>query len=96
MRNREKGFSSLTLLIAIGFILVLVSAGSFYYLKFQGKISSSTFPFMQVKVTPSPIPASGGVSTSTDLTVIEEELDGTEIDSTDEDLEELESSASVL
>lgn len=96
MKKYQKGFSSFTFIFVLGLLLVFASAGTFYYLKFQGKINSSSFPFMQIKSSPSPKPTSSGISTSTDVSVVEEELDGTTIDSIDQELDELDSSASLL
>jgi hypothetical protein len=95
MKKYQKGFSSLNLVFILIILLALVSAGSFYYLKFQGKINPSDFSFMQEAV-PSPKPTSSGISTSTEIPAVERELDGTAIDSIDQELDEMESSASSL
>ncbi len=96
MKKYQKGFSSFTLIFVLVALLILVSAGSFYYLKSQGKVLPASFPFMQAEESPSPKPTPSGVSTSTEITVVEEELDGTTIDSIDKELDELDSSASLL
>lgn len=96
MKKYQKGFSAVTLLVVLAIIFVLVSAGSFYYLKFQGKSLTSSLPFVQVAVTPTPEPTTSGISTSTDISITEKELDETTIDSIDTELNKLDSSASSL
>lgn len=96
MRKNQKGFSAVTLLVVLAIIFVLFSASSFYYLKFQGKIPTSNFPFLQVATTSTPEPTASGVSTSTDISTVEKELDETTIDSVETELNKLGSSASSL
>jgi hypothetical protein len=96
MKKYQKGFASGSLIVILVIVFLLVGAVSFYYLKFQGKDLPSGLSFIKVQNSPEPEATESSISTSTDLSAIEKELDRTVIDSIDKELDDLDSSASSL
>jgi len=90
---RQKGIAQIAVLLALILLVIAASAASYYILKNMGK--APTTGIVPVSYfTPAPTPA--GVSDSDDPSVIESELNATSLDSIDNDLNNLETSASSL
>lgn len=90
---RQKGIAQIAVLIALILLVITVSAASYYLLKNMGK--APTTGIVPVSYfTPTPTPS--GVSDSDDPSVIESELNATNLDLIDNDLNNLETSASSL
>jgi len=90
---RQKGIAQIAVLLALILLVVAVSAASYYILKNMGKVPTTGIVPVSY-FTPAPTPA--GVSDSDDPSVIESELDATNLDSVEGDLNNLETSASSL
>lgn len=82
---RQKGIAQIAVLIALILLVIAASAASYYILKSGGKAPTTGI-----------VPTPAGVSDSDDPSVIESELDATSLDSIDNDLNNLETSASSL
>lgn len=89
---RQKGISQIPILVILLILVIAASAASYYVLKSAGKAPSrGIFPL----VTPTPTP-SVEISDSDEPDVIESELDTTSLESVDNDLKDLETSAASL
>lgn len=90
---RQKGIAQIAVLVILTLLIVIASAVSYYLLKSMGK--APTTGIVPVRYfTPTPTPA--GVSDFDDPSTIEAELDATSLDSIDNDLNDLETSAFSL
>lgn len=93
--NRNSGFAPVLILVLLAVLIVVAAAGSYYLLKRAGKAPggfSLPFPTATSQPNGSPEP----VSDSTDIDVIEKEINQTDVGSPDTDLKNLDSSASSL
>ena len=91
---RQKGITPIIVLVVIGVLILLGSAGAYYYLKMSGK---SPFEDVVINYSISPtLPWEAEISDNDDSETLESELNATEVDSIDADIDELESSASSL
>lgn len=82
---RQKGIAQIAVLLALILLVIAASAASYYILRSAGKIPTTG-------IGPTPV----GISDSDDPSVIESELNTTNLDSIDSDLKNLETSASSL
>ena len=90
---RQKGIVQITVLVVLILLVITASAASYYILKSMGKApTTGIVPVSNLTPTPTP----GGVSDSDDPSVIESELNATSLDSTEGDINNLETSASSL
>lgn len=93
MKN-QRGSTPFLVLVLIGIVVLVLSAGSYYYLQYTGKIASPAYTKQETK----PVEQADevGVSNSDDISSIESELDKTDIGSIDDDMEEIQSDLSEL
>lgn len=90
--NNERGFAQLILVVALVLGIVALSATSYYLLKAQGKapVGQNT---LYTSPTPVETPATsteiGAISNLSDTKTIESEINSTDLDSIDSDLNNL-------
>ncbi|OGM07382.1 hypothetical protein A3E15_01335 [Candidatus Woesebacteria bacterium RIFCSPHIGHO2_12_FULL_42_9] len=89
---RQKGITPVIILVAVGALILLGSAGAYYYFKMSGK---SLYETATTYVAPKPT-GENPVSDYDDSGTLESELDETQVDASDSDFNELETSASSL
>lgn len=87
MKN-QKGSTPFFILILIGIVVLLISAGSYYYLRYTGKFASPVYSAPKTTQKVEQVDEVG-VSNSDDMSTIESELDETDIGSIEDDLEEI-------
>lgn len=91
MRKSQLGMTPLIALVVLGLVLLLISAGAYYLLKTTGRYPSRQSESSFVG-QPTEIPISNSDKTS----VIERELESTDIGSLEADLGQLDEDASGL
>lgn len=93
--KKNSGFAPVLMLILLGSLIVLAGAGSYYLLKSAGKAPGGfRLPFPTASTVPTGTPEP--ISNSTDLDIIEAEINQTQVGSPDSDLKNLDSSAASL
>lgn len=89
-KNKELGFTPALVLILVGVLVLLVSAGSYYLLKSSGRAREVKTLLEKTEATPAP------VSSSDQSDDLERELNETDVGDLNKDFGEIDSSASSL
>jgi len=89
---KQKGIIPVIILVAVGALILLGSAGAYYYFKMSGK---SLYETATNYVAPRPS-GETTISNYDDSGTLESELDATQVDASDSAFDELETSASSL
>lgn len=99
VKNYQEGFGQVLLIVALTVGIIALSATSYYLLKAQGKapVGNTT---LYSSPTPEETPATkteiGAISNSNDTKTIESEINSTDLDSIDSDLNTLLGSANSI
>ena len=89
---RQKGITPVLILVVVSALILLGSAGAYYYLKMSGGSL-----YIPKTTTPTPLPpGETPISNYDDSGTLQSELDATQSDSAEGDIQELETSASSL
>jgi hypothetical protein len=84
----SRGYVAVVVVVII--VVGLAVGGLFYFLGSEnGEHTPSPLPVVQQMQSPTPTPSGEEVSESQDMGVIERELEGTRLDSIDQDLEDV-------
>lgn len=89
--NSKKGFAELGVLFVIGFMVLSIAAGSYYFLKSLGNYQTSDYQTNTLRKN-----KENEVSQSSEIEVMQKELDDTDLGSIDSDMKILENDASSL